>query len=55
VRAPARRMGDGALVELQPSPAEDAGAARDAVRRTASPLTTRREAGWRIRDLMDDR
>jgi hypothetical protein len=55
VRAPARRMGDGALVELQPSPAEDAGAARDAVRRTASLLVVRGEAGWRIRDLMDDR
>jgi hypothetical protein len=42
-----QRLGDGAVVELQ---AQDAGG-----RRTASLLMVRGEAGWRIRDLMDDR
>jgi hypothetical protein len=44
---PVQRLGDGAVVELQ---AEDA---RE--RRPASLLMVRGEAGWRIRDLMDDR
>jgi serine/threonine protein kinase len=42
-----QRLGDGAVVELQ---AQHAGG-----RRTASLLMVRGEAGWRIRDLMDDR
>ncbi len=53
--APARRMGDGALVELHPDPAAAGDGTGDPARRTASLLLVRGEAGWRIRDLMDDR
>ncbi|ALD12845.1 serine/threonine protein kinase [Clavibacter capsici] len=53
--APARRMGDGAIVELRPGPAAGADAQGGPGRRTASLLMVRGEAGWRIRDLMDDR
>ncbi|XXK73372.1 serine/threonine protein kinase [Clavibacter michiganensis] len=54
---PAQRLGDTALIELRPG--SDTPAARtDASapeRRPASLLIVRGEAGWRIRDLMDDR
>jgi hypothetical protein len=55
LRGPARRMGDGALVELRPDPAEGEEATGGPGRRPASLLIVRGEAGWRIRDLMDDR
>jgi hypothetical protein len=55
LRGPARRMGDGALVELRPDPAVGDGAMGGPGRRPASLLIVRGEAGWRIRDLMDDR
>jgi hypothetical protein len=55
LRGPARRMGDGALVELRPDPAAGDGAVGGPGRRPASLLIVRGEAGWRIRDLMDDR
>lgn len=55
--SPARRLGDTALIELRPG--SEAPAARTDVsapeRRPASLLIVRGEAGWRIRDLMDDR
>ncbi|WP_425321394.1 protein kinase domain-containing protein [Clavibacter zhangzhiyongii] len=55
---PARLLGDSALLEL--SPIDDGTAVGVAGpsspgRRTASLLMVRGEAGWRIRDLMDDR
>ncbi|MFT2706201.1 protein kinase domain-containing protein [Clavibacter zhangzhiyongii] len=55
---PARLLGDSALLEL--SPIDDGTAVGVAGpsspgRRTASLLVVRGEAGWRIRDLMDDR
>jgi hypothetical protein len=50
---PAQRMGDTALIALRP--AEDAGGPPTPERRPASLLVVRGEAGWRIRDLMDDR
>jgi hypothetical protein len=54
---PARRLGDTALIELRPT--DDGGAAAGGPsspeRRPASLLVVRGEAGWRIRDLMDDR
>lgn len=53
--APARRMGDGAIVELRPGPPSGADAQGGPGRRPASLLMVRGEAGWRIRDLMDDR
>ena len=51
---PAQRLGDSALIGLRPKAVpgtETAGPAR----RPASLLIVRGEAGWRIRDLMDDR
>jgi hypothetical protein len=44
---PVQRLGDGAVVELHSEDAPE--------RRPASLLMVRGEAGWRIRDLMDDR
>ncbi len=44
---PLQQLGDGAVVELQSEDAPE--------RRPASLLMVRGEAGWRIRDLMDDR
>jgi hypothetical protein len=54
---PARRLGDTALIELRhgsepPAARTDVSAPE---RRPASLLIVRGEAGWRIRDLMDDR
>ncbi|CAQ01733.1 protein kinase domain-containing protein [Clavibacter sepedonicus] len=61
ILGPAQRLGDTALIELRPeagpgtgTPAADAGG-RAPERRPASLLIVRGEAGWRIRDLMDDR
>ncbi|RIJ53336.1 serine/threonine protein kinase [Clavibacter lycopersici] len=61
---PAQRLGDGALIELRPgvdadaaapsAPADGTGGSASG-RRPASLLIVRGEAGWRIRDLMDDR
>ena len=51
---PAQRLGDSALIGLLPQGAS--GSASPAPgRRPASLLIVRGEAGWRIRDLMDDR
>jgi hypothetical protein len=51
---PGRRLGNSALIGLRPevAPGSQASAAE---RRPASLLIVRGEAGWRIRDLMDDR
>ncbi|MBF4616675.1 serine/threonine protein kinase [Clavibacter sp. VKM Ac-2873] len=51
-RAAAQRMGDSALIGLTP---EVAAGSTTPGRRPASLLIVRGEAGWRIRDLMDDR
>jgi hypothetical protein len=50
---PAQRLGDTALISLRP--VDDAAAPPTPERRPASLLMVRGEAGWRIRDLMDDR
>ncbi len=54
---PARRLGDTALFELRPGSDTPAARAAESApeRRPASLLIVRGEAGWRIRDLMDDR
>ncbi|MBP2458349.1 hypothetical protein ABID70_000908 [Clavibacter michiganensis] len=51
---PAQRLGDSALVGLRPE-AEPGSGTSTPGRRPASLLIVRGEAGWRIRDLMDDR
>jgi hypothetical protein len=50
---PAQRLGDTALIALHPT--GDGDAPTTPGRRPASLLVIRGEAGWRIRDLMDDR
>ncbi|OUE27634.1 protein kinase domain-containing protein [Clavibacter michiganensis] len=56
----AQRLGDSALIELQPAAGDttihhDGSTDAASERRPASLLMVRGEAGWRIRDLMDDR
>ncbi|MBM7410819.1 hypothetical protein JOE38_000642 [Clavibacter michiganensis] len=51
---PAQRLGDSALVGLRPQ-VEPGSESPAPGRRPASLLIVRGEAGWRIRDLMDDR
>ncbi|RII93124.1 serine/threonine protein kinase [Clavibacter michiganensis] len=51
---PAQRLGDSALIGLRPE-VEPGSQASAPGRRPASLLIVRGEAGWRIRDLMDDR
>ncbi|RIJ55625.1 serine/threonine protein kinase [Clavibacter phaseoli] len=51
---PAQRLGDSALIGLRPE-VEPGSETPAPGRRTASLLIVRGEAGWRIRDLMDDR
>ncbi|WP_241534545.1 protein kinase domain-containing protein [Clavibacter michiganensis] len=54
VLSPAQRLGDSALIGLRPDIAPGSGTSAPE-RRPASLLIVRGEAGWRIRDLMDDR
>ncbi|XWX58481.1 serine/threonine protein kinase [Clavibacter nebraskensis] len=51
---PAQRLGDSALISLRPENAPGPETSAPG-RRPASLLMVRGEAGWRIRDLMDDR
>lgn len=51
---PAQRLGDSALIGLEPEAASGSETSVPS-RRTASLLIVRGEAGWRIKDLMDDR
>ncbi|AWF98348.1 protein kinase domain-containing protein [Clavibacter michiganensis] len=51
---PAQRLGESALIGLRPEVAPGSETSAPA-RRPASLLIVRGEAGWRIRDMMDDR